>query len=174
VTAPFEIHGFCNERFRVIEEAFRANFEDGLEIGASLGVTWRGKMVVDLWGGWANPQKTRAWKKNTLVLVYSLTKLMVLMSVFRLVDRGQLNLDEPLCRYWPEFAQGGKDKVTLREFITHQGGVPAFVPPASFDVRLEAGDGAHRSPTASLWRTEGPLLPSGDLWLRAGRTGPAH
>jgi CubicO group peptidase (beta-lactamase class C family) len=137
VTAPFEIHGFCDERFRAIEEAFRANFEDGLEIGASLGVTWRGKMVVDLWGGWANPQKTRAWKKNTLVLVYSLTKLMVLMSVFRLVDRGQLGLDEPLCRYWPEFAQGGKDKVTLREFITHQGGVPAFVPPASFDVLID-------------------------------------
>ena len=84
-----EISGFCNERFSAIEDAFRANFEDGLEIGASLGVTWRGKMVVDLWGGWANPKKTRKWKKNTLVMVNSLTKLMLLMSVFRLVDRGQ-------------------------------------------------------------------------------------
>ena len=135
--SDFEINGFCNERFRPLEDAFRANFDEGLELGSSLGVTWRGKMVVDLWGGWANPKKTRKWKKNTLVSVNSLTKLMLLLCVFRLIDRGRLRLDEPVCRYWPEFAQGGKAKVTVRDFITHQGGIPGFVPPASFKELID-------------------------------------
>ncbi len=132
-----ELHGVCDERFRTLRDAFIANFDDGLEIGASLGVTWRGRMVVDLWGGWANPKRTRLWKKNTIVPVMSVTKIMLLMSVLMLVDRGRIKLDEPLARYWPAFAQGGKDKVTLRDFITHQGGVPGFVPNATFDELLD-------------------------------------
>lgn len=128
MTAPFEIHGFCNARFRPLEDVFRANFDDGLEIGASLGVTWRGKMVVDLWGGWANAKKTRRWRRNTIVPVRSTTKIMLLLCVLRLIDQGRLRLDEPVSRYWKEF-EGGKDKVTVRDFITHQGGVPGFVPP---------------------------------------------
>jgi CubicO group peptidase (beta-lactamase class C family) len=133
VTAPFEIHGFCNERFRPLEKAFRTNFEEGLEVGSSLGVTWRGELVVDLWGGWANAKKTRRWRKNTIVPVMSVTKIMLLLCVLRLIDQGRLRLDEPICRYWPAFGQGGKDKVTVRDFITHQGGVPGFAPP--IDVR---------------------------------------
>lgn len=128
-----EIKGFCAKRFRPLEDAFRKNFEDGLEIGASLGVTWRGKMVVDLWAGFANPKRTRRWRKHTLVPVNSVTKIMILMCVYMLIDRGKLRLDEPVCKYWPEFAQGGKDKVTVRDFITHQGGVPGFVPAATFE-----------------------------------------
>lgn len=129
MTAPFEIHGFCDERFRVIEEAFRKNFDEGLEVGSSLGVTWRGKMVVDLWGGWSNAKKTKRWRKNTIVPVNSVTKIALLLCVLRLIDQRRLRLDEPVCRYWPAFGQGGKDKVTVREFITHRGGVPGFVPP---------------------------------------------
>jgi CubicO group peptidase (beta-lactamase class C family) len=132
-----EVKGFCHERFRSLGEVFRANFDDDLEIGASFAVTWRGKPVVDLWGGWANPKRTRLWRKNTLTLVFSVTKIMLLLSLFRLIDRGRIKLDEPVCRYWPEFAQGGKDKVTVREFIIHQGGVPGFVPPATFDELLD-------------------------------------
>ena len=131
------VHGFCDERFHTLRDAFIANFDEGLEIGASLGVTWRGRMVVDLWGGWANPKRTRLWKKNTIVPVASVTKIMLLMSVLMLVDRGRITLDEPVCRYWPAFAQGGKDKVTVRDFITHQGGVPGFVPNATFDELLD-------------------------------------
>jgi CubicO group peptidase (beta-lactamase class C family) len=127
------ISGFCDERFRPLEDAFRANFDQGLEVGASLGVTWRGKMAVDLWGGWANPKRTRRWRKNTIVQVYSTTKIMLVLAVLTLVDRRRIRLDDPICRYWPAFGQHGKDKVTVRDFITHQGGVPAFVPPVSFE-----------------------------------------
>jgi CubicO group peptidase (beta-lactamase class C family) len=126
-----EIRGFCQERFRPLEDAFRANFDDGLELGASLAVTWRGRMVVDLWGGWSNIKRTRRWRKNTIVFVYSTTKIMLLLCVLRLIDQNRLHLDEPVCRYWKAFGQGGKDKVTVRDFITHQGGVPGFVPPVT-------------------------------------------
>lgn len=126
-----EIRGFCQERFRPLEDAFRANFDDGIELGASLAVTWRGRMVVDLWGGWSNIKRTRRWRKNTIVFVYSTTKIMLLLCVLRLIDQNRLHLDEPVCRYWKAFGQGGKDKVTVRDFITHQGGVPSFVPPVT-------------------------------------------
>lgn len=132
-----EIHGFCDKRFQPVYEAFAANFADDLEIGASLGVALRGKPVVDLWAGWADPKRTRRWRKNTIVPVNSVTKIGLLISFFTLVDKGRIKLDEPVARYWPEFAQGGKDKVTVRDFITHQGGVPAFVPPATFDELLD-------------------------------------
>lgn len=132
-----EIHGFCDKRFQPFYDSFAKNFDDDLEIGASLGVALRGKPVVDLWAGWANAKRTRRWRKNTIVPVNSVTKIGLLIALFTLVDRGRIELDAPIARYWPEFAQGGKDKVTVRDFITHQGGVPAFVPPATFDELLD-------------------------------------
>jgi CubicO group peptidase (beta-lactamase class C family) len=128
-----EISGFCDARFEPMGDAFKANFDDGHELGASLALTHRGKAVVDLWAGWADVDRKKPWKKDTIVQVFSTTKIMLIMSVLTLVDRGKLKLDLPVGHYWPEFAQGGKDKVTVRDFLTHQGGAPAFVPPVTFE-----------------------------------------
>ena len=128
-----EINGFCEERFLPLEDAFRANFDAGLELGASVALTHRCKMVVDLWGGYADAGKTTPWKEDTITLVYSTTKIMATIAILMVVDRGQLELDAPIARYWPEFAQGGKDKVTVRDALTHQAGVPGFDPPVSFE-----------------------------------------
>jgi CubicO group peptidase (beta-lactamase class C family) len=127
------IHGFCDDRFRAMRDAFEANFTDGLELGSSLAMTHRGRTVVDLWAGWADPEQKKPWKKDTIVQVFSTTKIPLIMCVLMLIDRGKLKLDLPVAHYWPEFGQGGKDKVTLRDFLTHQGGIPAFVPPVSFE-----------------------------------------
>ena len=129
----FEIKGFCDPRFLAMRDAFKANFDEGLELGSSLAMTYRGRTVVDLWAGWADPKRSKPWQKNTIVQLFSTTKIMLIMCVLMLVDRGKLKLDLPVAHYWPAFGQGGKDKVTVRDFITHQGGVPAFVPPVSFD-----------------------------------------
>jgi CubicO group peptidase (beta-lactamase class C family) len=128
-----EINGFCDARFQPMRDAFKANFDDGLELGASLALTHRGKTVVDLWAGWADVDRKKPWKKDSIVQVFSTTKIMLISCVLILIDRGKIDLDKPICHYWPEFAQGGKDQVTVRDFITHQGGIPAFVPPVSFD-----------------------------------------
>jgi len=129
-----EIQGFCEDRFAPLKDAFAANFAAGRELGASLGVTHRGRMVVDLWAGWADVAKTRAWERDTIVQVASTTKVMVTICALMLVDRGLLDLDAPIATYWPEFAAGGKEAVTVREAFTHQAGVPGLEPAASFET----------------------------------------
>jgi CubicO group peptidase (beta-lactamase class C family) len=126
-----EIHGFCDERFAPLKEAFAANFAEGLEIGASLAATEHGRYVVDLWGGDAEPDRSRPWEEDTVVELASTTKIAAALSILILVDRGQIELDERVAHYWPEFAQGDKDRVTVRQAITHRAGVPGFDPPIS-------------------------------------------
>jgi len=132
-----DINGYCDEKFHSLEDAFRANFEEGLELGASLGVTWQGKMVVDLWGGSADPRKARPWQKDTIVVVSSTSKIALTISILMLIDRGLIELDAPIARYWPEFAQGGKAHVTIRDLLTHQTGVPGFVPALPYEAWLD-------------------------------------
>ena len=124
-----EINGFCDERFLAFRDAFIANFDEGLELGASLAVTYRGKTVVDLWAGYGNPEKTRLWEKDTIVPVFSTTKIMTAICALILIDRGLLDLDQTVAHYWPEFAQGGKEKVTIREALSHRAGVPGLAKP---------------------------------------------
>lgn len=124
-----EIHGICEERFLPFKDAFRANFDAGLEIGSSLAVTHRGKLVVDLWGGFADEARTIPWREDTIVLVASTTKIVLNIGVLVALDRGLLDLDQRVAHYWPEFAQGGKETVTVRDALTHQAGVPGLDPP---------------------------------------------
>lgn len=124
-----EIHGFCDTHFLPIRDAFRQNFDDGLEVGASVAVTHRGKFVVDLWAGHFDFARTRAWEKDTIVGVYSTTKIATIYAFLILVDRGKIDLDATVATYWPEFAAGGKERVTVRQAMTHCAGVPGFDPP---------------------------------------------
>lgn len=123
-----EIHGHCDERFLPFRDAFRANFDAGLDIGSSLAVTHRGKIVVDLWGGYADAGRTIPWQENTIVPVASTTKIILNIGVLVALDHGLLDLDQRVAHYWPEFAQGGKEAVTVRDALTHQAGVPGLDP----------------------------------------------
>jgi len=120
------IHGACDEGFGRFADAFRANFDSGLELGASLSVTHAGRKVVDLWAGPMWPDTTRPWGEDTIVPVASSGKIPAAMSLFLLIDRGRAELDAPVARYWPEFAQGGKAAVTVREALSHRAGVPGL------------------------------------------------
>ena len=133
MAAPVELHGVCHERFLPIREALVSNFENGREIGASVAVIWRGELVVDLWGGSADRARTRPWERDTIVQVFSISKIMLALCMMMLVDRDQLDLDAPVARYWPEFGQGNKDRVTVHQALTHQAGVPGFRPPVTFE-----------------------------------------
>jgi len=168
-----EIHGFCDPRFQPLKDVFRANFEDGLELGASLAVTHMGRPVVDLWAGWVDRKRTRPWEKDTIVCVFSTTKIMAIIETLMVLDRGLIELDAPVAHYWPEFAQGGKGAVTVRDAFTHQAGVPGFQHPAPFDVLLdwEAVRPARRRAALVRWRA-GHVLPRDDLRLPARRAHP--
>jgi len=132
-----EVQGYCDEKFVAVKEAFRKNFEDDLEVGASFAATIDGKFVVDIWGGYADEAMTRPWEKDTIVNVYSTTKVMTAICAHMLVDRGQLDVDAPVARYWPEFAQAGKEKIPVRYLLSHQSGVAGwdepFPVPALYD-----------------------------------------
>ncbi len=120
------IDGFCEERFKSVKEVFQSNFDDNLEVGASFAVTLNGKHVVDLWGGYANAAKTKEWKKNTIVNVYSTTKVMTAICIHILIDRGLLDLDAPVAKYWPEFAQAGKENLPVRYLLSHTSGLAGW------------------------------------------------
>src|SRR5437667_5596292 len=132
-TAPM-IHGRCDPRFLAVRDAFAANFAAGREVGASFAATVEGEPVVDLWGGHADAATTRPWERDTIVNVFSTTKAMTALCAHLLVDRGLLDLDAPVARYWPEFAQAGKDTIPLRWLLSHRAGLPAIrrdLPPQS-------------------------------------------
>src|SRR4051794_32101953 len=108
-------------------EAVRASFERGLskvELGAAACVYVDGRKVVDVWGGWADGARTRPWQRDTIACTMSATKGMTATCAHRLVDRGLLDVDEPVATYWPEFAAAGKASVTVRMVLSHQAGLP--------------------------------------------------
>ena len=125
MTAP-TIHGRCDPRLVAVRDAFAANFAAGREVGASFAATVEGELVVDLWGGWADAAQTRPWERDTIVNVFSTTKAMTALCAHILVDRGQLDLDAPVARWWPEFAQGGKERITTRHLLSHTAGLAAL------------------------------------------------
>src|SRR5881296_3102792 len=127
-TAPM-IHGRCDPRFLAVRDAFAANFAAGREVGASFAATVEGESVVDLWGGSADAARTRAWERDTIVNVFSTTKAMTALCAHLLVDRGLLDLDAPVARYWPEFAQNGKRALPVHYLLSHRAGLAAIRQP---------------------------------------------
>ena len=127
----FEISGTCAAGFEPVRDAFAANFAERDEIGASVAVAVRGEPVVNLWAGWADPGRTRAWQQDTLTNVWSTTKAMTSLCAHILMDRGELDPDAPVARYWPEFAAGGKSGITVRQIMSHQSGLTGLLVPST-------------------------------------------
>jgi CubicO group peptidase (beta-lactamase class C family) len=125
------IEGHSDERFAAVRAAFEANFRDRGELGAAVTVQVGDEVVVDLWGGWADPGRTRPWQRDTLVNVWSTTKGPTALCAHLLVDRGLLDLDAPVAAYWPEFAAGGKSAVLVRHLLSHRAGMAGLREPHS-------------------------------------------
>ncbi|HXW83591.1 MAG TPA: serine hydrolase domain-containing protein, partial [Candidatus Binataceae bacterium] len=122
------LDGTCDPKFLRVRDLFAANLESA-EIGAAVAITVDGKPVVDLWGGHADPKRTRPWTRDTIVNVYSTTKGLASICAHRLVDQGKLELDAPVAKYWPEFAAAGKAKQPVRWLLCHRAGLPAVRKP---------------------------------------------
>ncbi len=124
-----EIKGYCEESFESVKEVFAENFRTGLDVGASLALAIDGKFVIDIWAGYRDKAQTQPWEQNTIVNVYSTTKVMAALCVLMLVDRGKIDLDAPVANYWPEFAQSGKENLLVRYLLSHTSGLPGFDTP---------------------------------------------
>lgn len=118
------IEGTCDARFARVKEAFAENLEKRNEYGAAAAVTIDGRMVVDLWGGYADKARTRPWTRDTLANVFSTTKGLTAICAHRLAAEDKLDFDAPVARYWPEFAQNDKERITVRQLLNHRAGLP--------------------------------------------------
>jgi CubicO group peptidase (beta-lactamase class C family) len=126
-----EINGFCDERFAEMKSILSANLDSGADIGASVAVTIDGALVVDMWGGWVDGEKSAPWTEHTLTNVWSSTKTMMTLSVLLCVERGLVDVDAPVAKYWPEFAANGKDGVLVRHLMSHTSGVSGWAQPVA-------------------------------------------
>lgn len=130
--AGLRVEGFVAPGFERVRDAFAANFDRAdhyRELGASLAAYRHGERVVDLWGGWADQARTRPWTRDTLANVWSTTKGVAAILVATLVDRGLIDYDAPVTRYWPEYGANGKDRTTVSQLMSHQAGLPGFEEP---------------------------------------------
>lgn len=125
--------GTCSARFDSLRELFAAKLESGEDLGASVAVNIDGEMVVDLWGGWADEARTVPWAENTIANVFSTTKTMTALAALVLVDRGELDLDANVSKYWPEFAARGKGDIKVRHLLSHTSGVSGWEQPITLE-----------------------------------------
>src|SRR6516162_8685158 len=112
-----DISGTYEPRFQPVADALSRSIDDGLNIGASVAVIVGGDFVVDIWGGHLDLERTSPWQEDTIVNVFSTTKTMTALCALILADRGELDFDAPVARYWPEFAAAGKDAITVGHLL---------------------------------------------------------
>jgi CubicO group peptidase (beta-lactamase class C family) len=128
------IAGFVKPRFEAVRDAFVENFTQRHELGAACCIYHHGEKVVDLWGGIRNKATGEPWEEDTMVLVFSATKGLAALALALAESRGLLDYDERVCTYWPEFAQNGKDQITVRQLLAHQAALFAFDEPVDKTV----------------------------------------
>ncbi len=155
------IEGICDPRLSGVRDAFRQNFIERGEVGASLCVVRHGEVVVDLWGGWTDETRTTAWSADTLVDFYSVGKALVATLLLELVDHGLLTLDTRIAEVWPEFASGGKGAVTVRHALCHEAAVPAIREPLTNSDLVD-------------WSTMTDALAATDAWWLIGTRHAYH
>ena len=117
------VNGSAAPGFEPVRDAFADNLESGRDVGAAFAAYHRGRKVVDLWGGTADTTTGRPWEEDSIVLVFSTTKGATALCANLLAERGVLDMDAPVARYWPEFAQGGKADIPVKFLLSHQAGL---------------------------------------------------
>ncbi|CAN5413060.1 serine hydrolase domain-containing protein [soil metagenome] len=122
--AHHETGGFAEPGYGAVADAFRENFDRG-DVGAACALYVDGELVVDLWGGVADPRTNRPWERDTVAIVFSVTKGVASIAAQMLVERGELELDVPVTTYWPQYGAAGKEQTTVRDVLSHRTGLPA-------------------------------------------------
>jgi CubicO group peptidase (beta-lactamase class C family) len=124
-----DVQGEYEDRFVAVRDALAANLEAGKDLGASVAVVLDDRMVVDIWGGFTDEAKTTPWQRDTITNVWSSTKTVTALCALIVADRGELDLDAPVARYWPEFAANGKEGVLVRHVLGHTAGLSGWQEP---------------------------------------------
>lgn len=124
VDKSFIRNNIAHANVEKLETLFQEQIKTGFHPGAALAVYYQGSLVVDLYGGLADRESGKQVSSNTMFILYSCTKPLTAACIYILWERGLLQWDEPVATYWPEFAKNGKDEITIKQVLTHQGGFP--------------------------------------------------
>lgn len=147
-----EITGICPPEFTRVRDRFAAHFDQGEELGARFTVCQDGEVVLDLMGGFADTAGTIPFGPQTLTPIFSTTKAVMALMIARLVDQGLITYDTRVAEVWPDFAQAGKGEVSLARLMSHQAGLPGFVPPAEPEIWFDPPAVCERlAAQAPLW-----------------------
>uniref|UniRef100_A0A914Z0K1 Beta-lactamase-related domain-containing protein n=1 Tax=Panagrolaimus superbus TaxID=310955 RepID=A0A914Z0K1_9BILA len=154
-------HGFVNKQFLSVQKVFEKNFFDGFERdGANFAVFHKNKAVVNLWGGNADTKAGKAWTKQTRSILFSVTKPLSGLCIAILADRGYLNYEDPVSKYWPEFGQNGKENTTIKQILDHEAGLPYI----EEEISLEDAQGNSSNVLRKLEKSK-------PLWVPGTATG---
>ncbi len=149
--------GFTTEQFTGVREVLEAQLASGADIGASVSVHHRGEVVVDIWGGHVDRDRTTPWESDTITNVWSTTKTMTFLVALMLADRGELDLHAPVATYWPEFAANGKADIEVRHIMSHTAGL------SGFGERIDAEDLADWEKCVGILGAQAPWWEPGTM-----------
>jgi CubicO group peptidase (beta-lactamase class C family) len=150
-----EVHGDLDPTFDPVRGAVQEQLGTGAEVGVSLVVDLDGERVVDLWGGHRDASRTQAWTQDTVTNVWSLTKTVTSLAALLLVEAGELDVDAPVARYWPEFAAQDKGEVLVRHLMSHTSGVAGLDKPSRLEDLYDARGAAARMAAQTPWWAPG-------------------
>jgi CubicO group peptidase (beta-lactamase class C family) len=120
------ISGYCDPRFEQVADVLRHSLESKFEVGASFAVEIEGEMVMDLWGGHKDAERTMPWQQDTIVNVFSVTKGVTAICAAKLIEQGRLDLHQKVSHYWPEYGCNGKENTTVIDLLCHRAGMFGF------------------------------------------------
>jgi CubicO group peptidase (beta-lactamase class C family) len=146
-----EIHGVCADKFTAVRDALARNLDSAEELGASLVLDIDGDIVIDMWGGFCDQARTIPWSEHTITNVWSTTKTVTSLAALMLVDRGELDVEAPIARYWPEFGAQGKQDVLVRHLLSHASGVSGLEQPAVLEDLYDGQKAAARMAAQAPW-----------------------
>ena len=146
------LYGFADEGYANVVDAFVANFVERHDLGSGCAAYLDARPVVDLWGGIADHRTGRPWEENTAAAIFSVSKGIIAICAYLLVQQDQLQLNAPVARYWPAFGASGKDAITVRQAMAHRAGMPRL------DVDLTKEDVIAWDPVIRAIEEQRPLF----------------
>lgn len=149
-----QVHGFADDGYGAVMDAFVANFVERHDLGAGCAAYVDGRPVVDLWGGIADARTGRSWGHDTAAVIFSCSKGVLAICAYLLVQDGRLDLDAPVARYWPAFGSHGKSAITVRDTMSHRAGLPAL------DTDLSKADVLAWDPVIRAIEAQRPIHPT--------------
>jgi CubicO group peptidase (beta-lactamase class C family) len=146
-----DVQGTCDARFEPVRDVLAEQLDSGNDTGASVVVDVDGRTVLDLWGGWCDPGHGRPWTENTITNVWSTTKTVTNLAALMLADRGLLDPYAPVAKYWPEFAENGKERVEVRHILSHTSGVSGWEAPFTTEDMYDREAATRQLATQAPW-----------------------